>query len=175
MICPACVNDLKKLVVGGVTVDVCEGGCGGIWFDNYELRKFDEPHEAGGEKLLGIKRNESIRVDHSKKRNCPKCKNIMMLKHFFCTKQQVEIDECPGCGGLWLDFGELSQIRSQYRTEEERRKAAGEYFEEVFGKELAAMKDVSEENLKKARRIANIFRFICPSYYIPGEQDWGAF
>jgi hypothetical protein len=31
------------------------------------------------------------------------------------------------------------------------------------------------EDLRKARRIAHAFRFICPSYYIPGEQDWGAF
>jgi hypothetical protein len=26
-----------------------------------------------------------------------------------------------------------------------------------------------------AGRIAYTFRFICPSYYIPGGQDWGAF
>jgi hypothetical protein len=31
------------------------------------------------------------------------------------------------------------------------------------------------EDLRKARRIAHAFRFICPSYYIPGEQDWGRF
>ncbi len=24
------------MVAGGVTVDVCKGGCGGIWFDNFE-------------------------------------------------------------------------------------------------------------------------------------------
>jgi len=24
-------------------------------------------------------------------------------------------------------------------------------------------------------KISNMFRFICPSYYIPGKQDWGAF
>jgi hypothetical protein len=22
---------------------------------------------------------------------------------------------------------------------------------------------------------SNMFRFICPSYYIPGKHDWGAF
>jgi hypothetical protein len=31
------------------------------------------------------------------------------------------------------------------------------------------------DDLKKARRIAHAFRFICPSYCIPGEQDWEAF
>jgi hypothetical protein len=37
------------------------------------------------------------------------------------------------------------------------------------------MRRESQEKLEKARRIANIFRFICPSYYIPGKQEWGAF
>jgi len=29
--------------------------------------------------------------------------------------------------------------------------------------------------LESARKIANAFKFICPSYYIPGKQAWGAF
>ena len=33
----------------------------------------------------------------------------------------------------------------------------------------------AQTNLRKARRIAHAFRFICPSYYIPGKQSWGAF
>ena len=51
MNCPACKRVLEQLTVGDVTVDACRGGCGGIWFDNLELEKFDEPHEAAGEVL----------------------------------------------------------------------------------------------------------------------------
>ena len=98
-----------------------------------------------------------------------------MLRHFFSVKQEVEVDECPSCGGYWLDFGELARLREQFENEEERNGAAEEYFEEIFGKELTAMREESEEKLKKARKIAHMFRFICPSYYIPGKQDWGAF
>jgi len=43
MNCPACGNILEQMTVGDVTVDVCQRGCGGIWFDNFELEKFDEP------------------------------------------------------------------------------------------------------------------------------------
>ena len=175
MYCPTCGKNLQQMVVGGVTLDVCEGGCGGIWFDNFELKKFDEPHESAGEELLDIKRDESARVDHSKKRNCPKCANIIMQRHFFCVKQEVEVDECPACGGFWLDSGELARIRQQYGNEEEGIKAAKKYFDGIFGKELAAMKMESEGQLRKARRIANMFRFICPTQYIPGKQEWGAF
>lgn len=69
----------------------------------------------------------------------------------------------------------MAKIRSLFNTEEERHKAADEYFSEVFGDKLAAMRAEDEVKLNKARKIANIFHFICPTYYIPGKQDWGAF
>ena len=97
------------------------------------------------------------------------------MRHFFSDKKKVEVDECPGCGGFWLDAGELANIRSLFETEEQRHKAAQEYFAEVFGDEFAKMNAESEEKLQKVQKIANMFRFICPSYYIPGKQQWGAF
>ena len=175
MKCPACENILQEMTVGDVAVDVCKGGCGGIWFDNFELKKFDEPHESAGEALLDIERNESLTVDHAKRIKCPKCDDVVMMRHFFSVKKGVEVDECPGCAGFWLDAGELRKIRGLFKTEEERHEAAEEYFEEVFGDRLKAMKAESEEKLAKTRKIVNLFRYICPSNYIPGKQDWGAF
>jgi len=163
------------MTVGDVTVDVCRGGCGGIWFDSFEFKKFDEPNESAGESLLDIERDASIVLDRTKRLKCPKCDDIVMMRHFFSVKKEVEVDECPGCGGFWLDAGELRNLRSLFNTEEERHKAADEYFSEVFGDKLAAMQAEDEAKLAKARKISNMFRFICPSYYIPGKQDWGAF
>jgi hypothetical protein len=175
MECPACGNTLEEVTIGDVTVDVCKGGCGGLWFDRFELKKFDEPHESAGEALLDVERDPGVTVDHTERRKCPKCDDVVMMRHFFSVKKQVEVDECPGCGGFWLDCGELRQIRGLFETEQQRAKAAEEYFSEVFGGELAAMEHQSREKLERAGRIAGMFRFICPSYYIPGKQDWGAF
>ena len=175
MKCPACENILQEMTVGDVAVDVCKGGCGGIWFDNFEFKKFDEPHESAGEALLDIERDESIVVDHTKKLKCPKCDDVVMMRHFFSVKKGVEVDECPGCGGLWLDAGELRKIRSLFNTEEERHKAAEEYFEEVFGDHFKAMNAEGKDKLANTRKIVNVFHYICPSYHIPGKQDWGAF
>ena len=175
MNCPACNNTMEEITVGDITVDVCKGGCGGIWFDQLELKKVDEPHESAGEALLDIERDESVKIDPSQKRNCPKCKDVVMMRHFSSVKRKVEVDECANCGGMWLDQGELGQIRSQFKTEQERKKAAEEYFQEVFGEEFRKMREESEEKLQRARKIANAFRFICPTYYIGGKQDWGAF
>jgi hypothetical protein len=175
MNCPACERELKQLAVGDVTVDVCEGGCGGIWFDPFELRNFDELHESAGEALLEIGRDPSVSVDHTRKKKCPRCLEFIMMQHFFGSKRDVEIDECPSCAGIWLDVGELGRIRSLYDTEEKRSKAANQCLEDVFGDKIAAMQAESAEKLARSRRIARMFRFICPSNYIPGKQEWGAF
>ena len=58
---------------GNITVDVGKSGCGGIWFDQFELEKLNEPHEAAGYSLLDIERDESIVVGYARKRMCPKC------------------------------------------------------------------------------------------------------
>jgi Zn-finger nucleic acid-binding protein len=163
------------MTVGGITVDVCSGGCGGIWFDRYELMKVDEYHESAGEELLRIERAPNISVDHSKRLSCPKDPGVVMMRHFSSVKRHVTVDECPSCGGYWLDVGELAAIRSEFETEEERDRAAAQYFSELFDSELAAAHAETQEDLERAQRIAYIFRFICPSYYIPGKQEWGAF
>jgi hypothetical protein len=44
-----------------------------------------------------------------------------------------------------------------------------------FGEQIAADLAEDEARAAKSRRFANMFRFVCPSYYIPGKQSWGAF
>ncbi len=175
MDCPACGRQLYKMDVADIVVDVCERGCGGIWFDNFELKKVDEKHESAGEKLLDVTRNPDVKVDYTQKRKCPKCQDQPMLQHFMSIKREIEVDECPACGGLWLDYGELGGIRDQYDNDAERKEAAKAYFAEVFGPEFEKLKAENDEKHQKTRRIAHVFRFVCPSYYIPGEQSWGAF
>jgi len=111
MKCPACFNQLKQMQVGSLVVDVCDGGCGGVWFDAFELQQVDEETEAAGDHLLNIRRDERVQVDAARKRECPRCAGIKLKRHFFSARRKVEVDECPNCGGYWLDAGELAQIR----------------------------------------------------------------
>jgi uncharacterized protein len=113
MKCPACFNELTELQVGHLVLDACQGGCGGIWFDNFELQKVDEEGETAGEPLLYLKRDECIVVDPSRKRDCPRCAGMKLHRHFFSAKRRVEVDQCPNCGGYWLDAGELALIRAE--------------------------------------------------------------
>lgn len=175
MKCPACGNVMEVLAVADINVDVCRRGCGGVWFDRFELRKVDEAHESAGGILVDIERDTSVKIGHSKRRKCPKCKDVVMMRHFFTVKKEIEVDECPGCAGMWIDHGELEKVRDQFSTEEAREKAAEEKFSKMFDGQLMKRREESEENLERARKVARLFRFICPSYYVPGKQGWGAF
>jgi uncharacterized protein len=150
-------------------------GSGGIWFDRYEHMKVDESRTSAGTELLDIERDPTIVVDHRKTLSCTKDPSVVMMRHFSSVKRQVTVDECPSCGGYWLDAGELATIRSEFETEEERDRAAAQYFSELFDTELAAAHGETMRDLATARKVAHVLRFISPSYYIPGKQDWGAF
>jgi Zn-finger nucleic acid-binding protein len=39
--------------------------------------------------------------------NCPKC-NVDLVKKFY--KGMIEVDSCPSCRGMWLDFNELDKL-----------------------------------------------------------------
>ncbi len=124
MNCPACSRDLIEVQVGSVCVDICQGGCGGIWFDAFELQKVDEDHEQAGEHLLAIELDPNVVVDSTHRRSCPRCAGIKLQRHFFSAKRRVEVDQCPNCGGYWLDAGELTQIRAEQTQQESARHAA---------------------------------------------------
>ncbi len=116
MKCPACYSNLCEMQVGAVLVDVCKA-CGGIWFDAFELQRVDEGAEAAGERLLQIPRDPNVIVDPSRKRECPRCDGVKLHRHFFSAKRRVQIDQCPGCAGYWLDAGELAAIRAEKNAE----------------------------------------------------------
>ena len=65
MNCPACSRPLTKLTVEDVDVDACHGGCGGLWFDNFELAKFDEPHESSVWEQVLVSVDPFVTVDYA--------------------------------------------------------------------------------------------------------------
>jgi uncharacterized protein len=146
----------------------------GIWFDRQELMRVDESTNRR-RRLLNVERDSNLSVDRTKRLRCPKGDDAAMTRHFFGAKRGVTVDECPECGGHWLDPGELATIRAGYASEADREKAAQEYFSDLFAARLAAEHARSEKELARARKFAHALRFICPSYYVPGKQELGAF
>jgi len=174
MNCPACGTAMTEIAAGDVKVQACKGGCGGLWFDEWQLGKVDSRDQSAGESLLNVPQNASLKVDQSPRRKCPR-DSVVMMRHFWSVKRDVVVDECPKCEGIFLDPGELTAIRADYKSDAERHKAAEAYYSEMFDQQLAGMLRQDKAKLESARRVARIFKFLCPSYYIPGKQAWGAF
>ena len=114
MICPACFRELTEIQVGTVKLDVCAAGCGGIWFDAFELKRVESEFSDAGHLPVNVPRSPAVKVDFSLKRGCPRCDGIKLKRHFFSAKRQVEVDQCPNCGGYWLDAGELDKIHEEH-------------------------------------------------------------
>jgi Zn-finger nucleic acid-binding protein len=125
MKCPACLNDLTEVQVGGVNVDVCQGGCGGTWFDAFELQRLEKLAISAGGSILNIVRDPAVQVDPGRKRECPRCSGIKLKRHFFSARRRVEVDHCPNCGGYWLDAGELAAICAEKAEAAAAAKAQG--------------------------------------------------
>ena len=59
---------------------------------------------------LDAERKKAERSSHAHR--CPTCGGTLKEQHV----EQVKIDECQDCGGVWLDRGELDQLRRVNRA-----------------------------------------------------------
>jgi Zn-finger nucleic acid-binding protein len=50
--------------------------------------------------------------------NCPKCSSILIKKFY---KGMMEVDSCPNCRGMWLDFDELDRLEDVAFDQDERK------------------------------------------------------
>lgn len=59
------------------------------------------------EKLRAKQEREAKRsIKETCHMRCPKCGERLKERSF----QKILIDQCTGCGGIWLDAGELEQV-----------------------------------------------------------------
>lgn len=162
--CPVCVQPLTPLAAGKVVVDVCHEGCGGIWFDHFELQKLDEHHEEEGELIRHVERHPDITRDPAIRLNCPRCSDVVMRQHFFCASQRLEVDSCPACGGYWLDHGELARLRAEFATAQAREEATREFVDDL---ERLHVKEACPQALDRAARVHSLsamFRIVGSRY-----------
>ena len=112
MKCPACKGPLREKSAGEMVVDICYGGCGGIWFDRRELDRVDARAAAT---LHTVWRDPQKEVHLTEPRLCPRCPDQVLNRRFFSESKSVELDQCPTCGGLWLDEGEFSRVHQEMK------------------------------------------------------------
>jgi Zn-finger nucleic acid-binding protein len=125
MNCPVCNKEMSQEDFSGVTVDICRNGCRGIYFDSGEVTKIKQQNDAMTEALKeALDAPQSIDINRGQIK-CPRC-GTPMQRHPHFEANDIIVDECYVCGGLFLDSGELKAIKENVLTEEERRQRVDE-------------------------------------------------
>jgi Zn-finger nucleic acid-binding protein len=110
MQCPRCDGSLAPLrAAGRLEVDYCQD-CGGVWYDAGEFAAFYN--------LFGEMSVLTEGADHSQGVTCPRCK-IATVEVTYPPNSGIRVDTCPSCEGLWLDKGEVSDLRERVRALQE--------------------------------------------------------
>lgn len=144
--CPACGSPLREAYAEAsygrvIGVDQCSG-CGGVWFDKWELHFVTDRAMAG---LARVNEAAVLSGGHAGKGTgeCPKCSKPLSTFADPSLPQDAEIRTCAGCGGLWLTRGELKRHSSRRATV--RGAAPPEAAPDVAEKELVVLKRLQKE------------------------------
>jgi len=118
--CPRCWEKAiqAKIDIFGpdITIDICPS-CHGSWLDEGELQKLLEGRKLANylTKHIGTKTKSQL--------VCPRCGGLMDIE----KAEDLEVDVCLECHGVWLDGGELKELKTK----------AGEGYEGDPGEKLA--------------------------------------
>ena len=85
-----------------VTIDICPK-CEGVWLDTGELKKLIH------NKKLTDYLTKDIGTQSKSKLVCPRCGGLMDLEF----ADDIEVDVCLTCNGVWLDAGELHELKEK--------------------------------------------------------------
>lgn len=105
MICPRCNTTMEIREHDGIRSSLCSQ-CNGTWIGGFALARLferdrDAPHiEEALEAMLDVNYRDS-------RRQCPACRSRYLKAVLI---DDVELDYCVACKGLYFDQGELEQV-----------------------------------------------------------------
>jgi Zn-finger nucleic acid-binding protein len=129
--CPRCWAKMlqREVKVFGpdIIIDICPK-CSGTWLDHGELKKLIK------DRKITDYLTKEIGTQSKSELVCPRCGGLMDIE----SADDVEVDVCLSCNGVWLDEGELEDLKSK----------SGEGFK---GDEMEKAEERWEERVKKER------------------------
>jgi Zn-finger nucleic acid-binding protein len=122
--CPRCFVNMIRAVESRMgksfEIDVCPR-CKGMWLDSGELHKMLK------EKKLSDYLTKDIGTKSDSKLVCPRCGGLMDYEY----ADDIEVDVCIKCNGVFLDEGELDDLKGKAKEgfEEDKLEKAVERWE----------------------------------------------
>lgn len=121
--CPACGGALKEVYAKAnygrvLLVDQCTG-CGGVWFDRWELYML---HGGSASDLDSVDVSSLLadNPDVHGSGNCPRCSLPLVDFKDPGLPPDASIRRCAACSGLWLNRGEISKYANHRDTFKKR-------------------------------------------------------
>jgi uncharacterized protein len=167
--CPACGKTMVDQDFGGVQAHTCANGCKGIYFDWLQMQKRDHKNQGFGDALQAALQSPRSNDTNRERLHCPKC-SLLMYRHQFALDKEVNIDECYGCGGMFLDSGELKELRDHSMSPQEEQAYLNKLVEDM--PETKELERQEEKDEQRAEALAKYTRFLRLSYYATGGHDW---
>lgn len=143
LVCPECDGVLHEVFAEAnygrvLLLEQCKG-CGGVWFDRFEL------YFVTGKSLKdleAIDSNSFVAKPPAKagKGLCPKCGKPLAVFTDPNLPKDALIERCHGCNGLWLNRGELGKYAARKKTFSGSRPIDG-----AGPSELGALKNLQKE------------------------------
>ncbi len=99
--CPKCQAEVNHIQYGDIEVEACPN-CKGFFLDYDDLKKSN----AQAFENFGEWRRKDARVLDTLEIRCPKC-SVKMLKRKSPKEEEILLDICPSCNGVWFDEGEF--------------------------------------------------------------------
>ena len=108
-ICPNCGVSLANHAYRGNDLDLCPK-CGGLWLDNSEFKRLTSLRDVYQDDSIPLEFHRPPVQKEVKYLKCPLC-DALMIRRNFKRISGVIIDICRD-HGVWLEAGELEQIRA---------------------------------------------------------------
>ena len=166
LMCPVCNKALVDQDFGGVKVHVCSNGCKGLYFDWLQMQKLDHTNQGFGDALQAALKYPRTNDANRPRLHCPKC-HLPMYCHQFALDKEINIDECYGCGGIFLDSGELKELRDHSMSAPEEKAYLDKLVEDL--PETKQLEQAEAKDAQRAEALAHLTRFFRLSYYMTGK------
>lgn len=165
MRCPRDGSTMLHETFGAIEVDLCPH-CAGAWFDAFELDRLTDADAPEGTALadrLEELQRQAAPIDTTARIASPLDPEVVMMRRFADPEHEIEIDECPVSGGVWLDAGELATLRARFPDETARAEAAREVIDRVMSCpdfHLARAQEQAQQ--ARANRLARVLSAVVP-------------
>ena len=108
-VCPNCACDMVRYEYRGNDLDMCPE-CSGLWLDRREFRRLTSERDVYADESIPYEYRRKPLPEEIAYLKCPVCDTLMVRRNFKKISGVI-IDVCR-FHGVWLDAGELQQIRS---------------------------------------------------------------